>query len=1506
MQTAALKGSPLSAQQARLWSLSRNNPVYRVTCALHLQGRLNKSALQNVLQRLVACHEILRTVFYLMPGMDIPVQVVTDDAALRMRVMDLDELSPQRQTALVEHLMASLQNETCDLAQPPLLQVWLLQLSSHTHLLLLSLPALCADAGALRVCVEEIQRGYALSLQQDEWPDEEDLLQYADVAAWQEDILVAEDAEAHRRYWRDIDGAWHATLHVPFARAQERIKTGMGAQKGFKPEVLSVPLDENLLWQAQELAARYHVSNASLWLACWQIALWRLSGEVKFLIGVACEGRIFEELSNALGPYTRFVPLEASFARERSFTQTLTAVDASLQEANKQQMYFTWEGSERDGEEKMAPFFPVSFEYDVWPAEFHVGDLSIAPVHCRHCIDRFMLKMHILQIGERLQPEIHFDPTILTAEQVERLALVTGTLFRALVTQPQLSVSQLPLLPQTEQTLLRTALSGAQSTLPARGLHHYFEEQARRYPEQLAVLSASERLTYQELNSKANQLACVLRKRGVGANVLVGLCTQRSALMIVGLLAILKAGGAYVPFDPESPSERLAYQLTDVQPLIVLTQQAQLSRLPGTDAEVLCLEEILQEAEQEATENLAAVVDLEDLAYVMYTSGSTGVPKGVQIRQRSVVNYALAIGELLGNESGLQFATVSTLAADLGNTAIFGALTSGGCLHILDYETITSGEAFTHWQQEHPIDVLKIVPSHLSALLHSAGSEMLLPRQALILGGEALPYSLIEQLRRLGAPCRIYNHYGPTETTIGVIVNESGQLQSSADQLQEPMQQSSVPLGLPIANTEAYVLDQALHMVPVDVAGELYLGGAGLARGYLHQPEQTAERFIPHPFSTESGARLYRTGDLVRYTEEGQIVFLGRRDSQVKLRGYRIELGEIEAVIRRHANVRDCAVMLREDLADEPRLVGYIVPQRQPAPDTEDIRTFVRKFVPEYMVPLTCVFLDALPLTANGKMDRRQLPLPEQIQNSGQRMFVAPRTSLEEILLDIWKDLLDAPMIGVHDNFFQSGGHSLLATQVISRVRSILHAEISILSLFEAPTIAGLAQHIAQKLLDEQQANAPVALMPVPRTQDLPLSFAQQRLWFLDQLEPGSVAYLLPRSLRMHGALHVAALEQSLQALVERHESLRTTFHAQVGQPVQVIHPSVRILLPIIDLQGLAGEAREQEARRLAEQEANSPCHLEYGPLMRVRLLRLATAEHIVLLTMHHIISDGWSNDVFVRELAALYQACKSGLPSPLPPLSVQYADFASWQRQWLQGDVLDEKIHYWTEQLRDLAPLDLPTDHLRPVVQSFRGAYESTLLPVDLYERLKSFSQDADVTLFMTLLATFQLLLMRYSGQADITVGTPIANRTRQELEELIGFFVNTLVLRTDLSGNPTFLELLHRVREVVLSAYLHQDVPFEKIVEVLRPERDLSRSPLFQVMFIWQNVPRPTQTFEQITMSPLELVNVSSKFDLTFFIEHVDAGLLCNVEYSTDLFEPNTIQRMLGHWQTLLEEML
>jgi non-ribosomal peptide synthetase component F/acyl carrier protein len=792
-----------------------------------------------------------------------------------------------------------------------------------------------------------------------------------------------------------------------------------------------------------------------------------------------------------------------------------------------------------------------------------------------------------------------------------------------------------------------------------------------------------------------------------------------------------------------------------------------------------------------------------------------------------------------------------------------------------------------------------MVPSMLGVLLgESRLRERCSSLKRVFSGGEALTWETQERFFSvLGEAVELVNLYGPTEASIDASYRRC----SPADP-----HRGQVMIGRAISNMELYVLDERGRLTPVGVAGELYLGGVGLARGYMHRAAMTAERFIAHPFSEVGGARLYRTGDMVRRMWDGELEYMGRGDQQVKVRGYRIELGEVEAAVRKQAGVSEAVVMAREDEPGDKRLVAYIVAEQREESASEfsttELRRKLLETLPDYMVPSAVILMVQMPRLANSKIDRHALPAPDGSSEAVEGSYVAPRTPVEEVVAGIWAHALRVEQVSIYDDFFILGGHSLTATQVLSRIRETFQIEMPLRTLFDEPTVHGLSRHIE----DARQANAGVQAPPmnrVSREGDLPLSFAQQRLWFLDQLEPGSSAYNLASAIRLKGSLDVASLQRSMDSILSRHEALRTTFNTIKGRPVQVIMPEFNLSMPVIDLRQLPEAEREASMRRLATEEAHQPFDLTRGPLLRTQLLRLSDDDHLALLTMHHIVSDGWSVGVFVRELSSLYEAFAHGESPQLPALTIQYADYAAWQREWLQGEVLDKQFAYWKQQLADApAVVELPTDYPRPAMQTFNGANLNAMLPKTLTDALKALSQREGVSLFITLLAAFQTLISIRTGHEHVVVGTDVANRNHGESEGLIGFFVNQLVLHANLSHNPRFRQLLRHVRDVTLDAFAHQDLPFDKLVELLPSSRDLSRTPLFQLKLVFQNAPLQPLELEGLTLSQLDFGAGTAKYDLTLFMEDTNQGLSLTLQYNSDLFAAATIDNLAEQFALLL----
>jgi amino acid adenylation domain-containing protein len=1027
-----------------------------------------------------------------------------------------------------------------------------------------------------------------------------------------------------------------------------------------------------------------------------------------------------------------------------------------------------------------------------------------------------------------------------------------------------------------------------------RPFSRLFEEQVSSAPNQPAVIYENETLTFAELNARANQLARYLQSLGAGAESLIGICVERSLDMAVGILGILKSGAAYLPLDPEYPQERLAFMVDDARPSLVLTKSTLADLVSGKAARAVLLDSDRARISEQSTANLSAAPRPDDLAYVIYTSGSTGKPKGVMITHGNLANYLLALDhELQITREDLCLHTAS-IAFSSSRRQLMLPLSQGATVVIATSEQRKDPLALFAMIKQRGVTIMDAVPSfwrNCTAVLANLDGETrsrLLDNKLRLMLSASEP--LLSDIPRTWAaefrhPARHVHMFGQTETAgIVALYRVPSDIGGAR----------AVPVGRPIANSEIFILDEGQRPCPLGVAGELYIGGAGVGRGYLNSADQTSAKFIAHPFSDRPGARLYRTGDWARLNADGQIEFVGRRDQQVKLRGFRVELGEIEAALAGHPAIRECAVIARHDPNGEKRLIAYFVASGA-SPSVTELRAFMSGQLPDYVVPSAFVKLDALPLSANGKVNRLALPDPHNARPELAAAYVAPRTASEKRLSEIWSEVLRIERVGTHDNFFELGGNSLLATLVCSRVRNALKIEVPPRLLFERPTVALMAEAIGTAT-----AATPLAISPcqlAERNGSAPLSFPQQQFWLLDQAEPNSSHYNVRAAIKIAGPLEAEKLQLAFGAVVARHEILRTTFVLNDGSPVQSIAPPLPFALDVLDLSNLEASERETEVQQVLAVEAEEHFDLARGPLFRARLLKFGRDEHLLLITLHHIICDGWSIDVLLRELLTRYQSDASA-----PQLQLQYADFALWQRERFQSEALTSQMDYWKQKLANApAALELPTDYRRPATRTFNGAQESVLLPADLSRGVKAFSQRQGATLFMTLLAAFQTLLFRYSGQDDIVVGSAIAGRTQVETENLIGAFVNTLALRGDLSGNPTFREFLSRVRETALESYTHQEVPFEKLVEELRPDRSTNRTPLFQAMFALQNPPAEI-AMAGLTLSSLKLNRTKSKFDLTLEVEEQANGLRASFEYNTGLFAPATMQRMLAHFQNLL----
>ncbi len=1492
---------PLSYGQQALWLISRLAPesaAYNVASAVRIRSRVDALAMRRAFQKLIERHPSLRTTFNEIEGT--PVAVLCEEVAVSF---DFEDVSSCSEARLNKHL-TTLALQPFDLEIGPLFRVSLFRRSKEEYVLLWVAHHIVVDFWSLAILVHELGEIY----EADQHGRAESLASvsetYSSYASWQAEMLKGPEGQRLRSYWEKQLGGTLPVLNLPGDHPRPAVQTYHGSSYDFE-------FDIELTQKLKTLGKNHDATLYMTVLAAFQVLLYRYTGQEDILVGSPAAARSRAAFSNVVGYFVNPLVLRADLSGNPTFTQFLRSVRRTVLDAFAHQDYpfpLLVKQLQPERDVSRSPLFQVTFVLQQAQllkeqglaafalgqagAPLRLGELDLETMALEQRVAQFDLSLITAEIGGRLRASLEYNTDIFEETAIAQMARQFHVMLKGLVANPWQSISSLPLLSDEDrrQVLVEWNDTGREYPHPSC-LHELFEQQVARTPEHVAVVFDKERVSYRELNERANQWAHYLRRRGAGPESLVGIMMERSATMVVALLGILKAGGSYLPLDPDYPAERLSFMLSDAGVEVLLTEQHLLERLPSTSASLVLVDAEREAIEQESRANPVSGVEADNLAYVLYTSGSTGQPKGAMLAHGEVVNCVLWMQETyeLGERDRMLCKT--TLNFDPSVWEIFWPLMVGSRIVIATAEAQLDSAALLQTIIKEKVTVAYFVPSMLALFLVEAEVPAATSLRQVICGGESLSIELVKRFYEVLPQATLHHSYGPTETAIA-----ASEIVCDRDSVHTVM-----PIGRPLANTQLYVLDQQLQPTPIGVLGELFIGGAGLGRGYLKRPEVTADRFVPDCFSDTPGARLYRTGDLVRYLRDGNLQFHGRTDTQVKLRGLRIELGEIEAAIMAHEKVHGAAVVVHGDQTGEKSLVGYVVTTEGASLAAAELRQQLSQKLPAYMVPATLVFLPELPLMPNGKIDLNALPKLDLLSRTSEESYTAPSDQIEEMLVEIWAAVLGLERVGINDSFFELGGHSLLAAQAIARVQKAFKRELPLRLIFQFPTVAAFAEQMTA--ITKEDLAVPPPFEPISRAEDLPLSSAQQRLWFLDQLEPGC-HYNMPGAVRISGPLDRVALEKSLSEIVRRHEVLRTTFPLKGAEAVQIVAAPAPLTLPVTDLSKLPLRERDAQLDEMLTLEAHEPFDLARGPLLRMKLIRQSGDEHVLLVTMHHIVSDGWSLDLFLRELALLYQAYAEGMESPLPPLPVQYADFASWQRTWLQDEKLSSLLDYWMKQLNG-APrvLELPTDHMRPAARSNNGARQSVMLPESLTGDLKRLSREEGVTLFMVLAAAFKVLLYRYSGQTDIVIGTVSANRNRTDLEGLIGFFVNTLVLRTDLSETRTFRALLGKIRETVIDACTHQDLPFEKLVEELQPERDVSRPPLFQVMVVQQKQLTPELESAGICFRPVELHTMTTKFDLVLNFAEVDQELRLTLEYSTDLFEATTIRRMLGHLHTVLE---
>ncbi|WP_445009286.1 amino acid adenylation domain-containing protein, partial [Pseudomonas lactis] len=1469
-----------------LWQLDKDSTAYHIPGALRLHGHLDLAALQRSFDSLLARHESLRT------------QLVEDGERLWQAVMPQARVQIQQAHVDEAQLMARVEEEVArpfDLHQAPLLRVTLLQLAEDEHVLVMVQHHIVSDGWSMQVMVEELVQLYAAHSQGHDLQLPELPIQYADYALWQRGWMEAGEQARQLAYWQALLGGEQPVLELPLDRPRP-------AQQSHRGASLQAHLQPTLVAGLKRLAQQEGVTAFMLLLASFQALLYRYSGQSDIRIGVPNANRNRVETERLIGFFVNTQVLKADLDGQMSFAELLQQTKRRALEAQAHQdLPFEQLVVALQPERSLShnPLFQVMFNHQTDAQGDREGQqlpgLRVVELDWDSQTTHFDLSLDTHESADGLWAALTYATDLFDAATIERLAQHWQNLLQAVVSAPRSRLCELPMVGAAEQHRMLQDWNTPAGVTPFEAVHRLFEAQADQQPERQALALNEQALSYGELNRQANRLAHYLLAQGVGPKALVGIAVERSFAMVVSLLAVLKTGAAYVPLDPEYPRERLVHMLEDSGVGLVLTQSHLHGRLPlPTQVLAVDIDRVQAQLALCADDNLPVDVEPQSLAYVIYTSGSTGKPKGVAISHAALSEFAgiaADYSQLVAQDRVLQFATLNF---DGFVEQLYPALTLGATV-VLRGPQLWDGAELYRQIIAQGITLADLPTAYWKLFLQdclAAGPRTYGALRQIHIGGEAMPLDgpLLWQRAGLGH-VRLLNTYGPTEATVV----------SSVLDCTDPSAVSAVgasPIGRALPGRGLYVLDRDLNLLPLGAVGELYIASAnGLARAYLQRPGLTAERFVADPFSP-SGERLYRTGDLARYRADGVVEYVGRVDHQVKVRGFRIELGEIETVLLAQDSVREALL-----LAADNQLLAYLVPaqtlsETECAEVGEQLMATLRDHLPDYMVPAHLIFLDRMPLNPNGKLDRQALPKPDA--SVEQQDWRAPVTPLQQQVAAIWAAILGAERVGLNQHFFELGGHSLLAMQVVSRIRQTLSLEVPLKAVFEHPRLEAF---VAALQAQESPLPTTPALLPAGRVQPLPLSYAQERQWFLWQLEPHSAAYHIPSALRLKGRLDLAALQRSFDSLLARHESLRTHIHQDHDGAVQVIEPSVS--LPITQ-----AEIEETELKAHVEALIAQPFDLQRGPLLRVTLLRLAADEHVLVLVQHHIVSDGWSMQLAVEELVQLYAGYSQGQDVQLPALPIQYADYAVWQRSWMDAGEKQRQLAYWQELLGgEQSVLELPFDHQRPAVQSHRGARLAFELAPELAQGLKALAQQQGVTLFMLLLASFQTLLHRYSGQEEIRVGVPIANRNRSETERLIGFFVNTQVLKADVHGQMSVEQLLQHVRQRALQAQAHQDLPFEQLVEALQPERSLSHNPLFQVMFNHQTDVGQAQVQHQLPGLRVEGLDWDSKtahFDLDLDIQESTEGIWATLGYAQDLFEASTVQRMARHWQNLLQGMV
>ena len=1424
-------------------------------------------------------HSILRSVFYY-DQFKVPVQCVYQEVEFPMEILDFQTMSGEEQAAAIKKYEEADRQKGFDFKAAPLMRLGLIRLRKDRYRMLWTYHHILFDGWSMQVLMEEFLSTYELLLSGKEVvTGEED--RYEDYIRY----IERRDKEQDQFYWSNyLKGVEHGTL-LPFIGTTTERNKGVGAYSS-----IILQIDADTTARIQNYTQKYRITINTVMQGVWSYLLHRYTGNSDVVYGVIVSGRPDDlpGVEHRVGMYINALPLRSVMQEEESIVKWLQKIQQ--QQVSSRQYQYTPLNDIRGWAKLQGDLFDSLLVFDNYPVSKVISakqwSLGIENVHMQEH-NNYPLSINIFSAQE-INLFFSYNSDFLGKVYSEQIAKHFEHVLLQFINQEGGMLCDIELLTQAGKHQLLKEFNNTEVAYPPdKTIVDLFEEQAVKTPDYIAVIFEEQQLSYQELNERANQLAHYLRSRGVKEETLVPICVDRSLELIIGILGILKAGGAYVPIDSDYPQERIRYMLKDLGCNIIVTSidHLELFNSEMQNAELLCIDDTSIPLPALSTDKLSNTLTPDNLAYVIYTSGSTGQPKGVMVTHKNVVSLVRDIDYVSLDKEDILLSTGSP-SFDATTFEYWGILLNGGQLILCTENRLLDSKLLKEEIVRRGVTKMWFTSSWFNQLVDT-DIGVFEGLETILVGGEKLSEQHIKQMRQLYPLIEIINGYGPTENTTFSLTYK----------ITDTWTSSSIPIGRPLSNRSAYVLDKQRQLVPVGVTGEICIGGAGLARGYLNRKELTEEKFIANPFSRESESRLYKTGDLGRWLPDGNIEYLGRIDDQLKIRGYRIEPGEIENMLQQSELVSQAVVLAREDKEGNKHLVGYVVAEGMF--NREAITSYLKAKLPEYMVPALWVQLETLPLTVNGKIDRKALPDPDASGLESSE-YVAPRSEVETKLAEIWQELLDVERVGVQDNFFELGGDSLLAIRLISAIRRELVVEMPISDIFEYPTISLLAAQ-----LPGQSGTTILPYINVEqRPEHIPLSFSQERLWFIDRFA-GSVQYHIPAVLRLKGKLNKDAITYSLQDIVNRHEVLRTVILEYEGEAYQYIKDKDGWELAVVD--GSEYRQNREALQNYIQRLIKKPFDLSKDYMIRGHLISLDEQEHVLVVIMHHIASDGWSRSVLVKEVIELYESYEENRPARLAPLQIHYADYSIWQRKYLQGELLERKINYWKDKLQGVAPMQLPSDYARPAVSSMRGAAAGFSIDKRLSEQLQLLSQQEGATLFMTLMAVFKVFLYRYSGQEDICVGTGIAGRQQQETEGLIGFFINTLALRSEVRGDASFTALLQQVKATTLEAYEHQEAPFEKVVDAVVKQRDMSRSPLVQVIFVLQNTPEvPELRLRELTLSGEGYKHTTAQFDLHLSITETAHGLQGSLEYSTDLFSDQTISQTINHYTRLLSSIV